>query len=372
MWEAHFNFPSIIVLIVAAMCLFVGVLLWQKRVAQQANRILALALFACALHLIEYGAAISKLTLIYPHLVALSYPLLFCIAPLYYLFLAELIQKSKSTTPKKVRHFIPAILVLVAFIPFYIQSAEEKRAFILSLASQESVKVPLAQWVIMYGHIVQLFIYSFLAIGLLKKIQNEVKQRFSNEVILKIQNLNKIAKVLLGFSIVYFIGTTALAITETYRVEVDFFVVLIFAALLVAFSFSVVSQPQLFTVIKTPQAKSSAINDGVIEKLENIMQSEKPYLNSELKIDELAQMINIPYYQLSEVINKHYQTNFFDFINRNRVEEAKALLTSGNNDKILAVAFDSGFSNKATFNRIFKKTTGFTPSEYKKRSQLAK
>lgn len=371
MWEAHFNFPSIVIFIGAATCFFVAALLWQKKGAKNASRLLAITLLACALHLIEYGAAISKLTLMYPHLVAFSYPLLFCIAPLYYLFLVELLQLSKTIT-KKAQHFIPALLVLVAFIPFYIQSAEEKRTFILSLATAESVEMPMAQWVIMYGHIIQLFIYSFLAIGLIKKIQEKVKQRFSNEVILKIQNLSKIAKVLFGFSIVYFIGTTTLAITQTYRIEVDFFVVLIFAALLVVFSFSVVSQPQLFTTIKIPQAKGEIISKNILEKLERLMESEKPYLNSELKIDDLAQMLNIPYYQLSEVINKHYQASFFDFINKNRVEEAKTLLSNGSNDKILAVAFDSGFSNKATFNRIFKKTTGFTPSEYKKRSQLAK
>ncbi len=371
MWEVQLNFPSVLVLLAAVLCIFVAALLWQKKGMKAANKLLALALLAAAIHLTEYGLAIAQITLKIPHIIAVSYPLLFCIAPLYYLYLHALLHPQQQIIKQQLLHFIPAAIVLLLFIPFYIQSAEEKRAFILSLPKQGYIKVPLAQLIIMFTHIFQLLIYSFLAVRILKKIEIQVLQQFSNNELLKIKKQQTIAKILAIFSVFYFIGTTTLVLTERYRVEIDFFVVLLFALLIIAFAFSVLAQPQYTMAIKVNGSMSGA-NKDLVKKLEEIMGSEKPFLNSDLKIDDLAQMLNIPYYQLSEIINTHYNTNFFDFINHKRVEEAKKLLNSDSNEKILAIAFDSGFSNKATFNRIFKKSTGYTPTQYKNRSQLAK
>jgi AraC-like DNA-binding protein len=371
MWDVQLNFPSVLVLLAATLSFFVAALLWQKKGIKTANKLLALALFAVAIHLTEYGLAIAQITLKFPHIIAISYPFLFCIAPLYYLYLKALLHNQKLPVMQRMLHFIPTAIVLLLFIPFYIQPAEEKRAFILSLAKQGYIKVPLAQLIIMFTHIFQLLIYSFLAVRVLKKIEIQVLQQFSNNELLKIKKQQTIAKALAVFSVVYFIGTTALVLTERYRVEIDFFVVLLFALLIIVFAFSVLAQPQYTAAIKV-NGSMDRVNKGLIKKLEDVIKSEKPYLNSDLKIDDLAQMLNIPYYQLSEIINTHYNTNFFDFINHKRVEEAKKLLDSGSNEKILAIAFDSGFSNKATFNRIFKKSTGYTPTQYKNRSQLVK
>jgi AraC-like DNA-binding protein len=64
-------------------------------------------------------------------------------------------------------------------------------------------------------------------------------------------------------------------------------------------------------------------------------------------------------------------TSFYDFINTYRVEKAKQLLTEGayRNAKVIHIAYDSGFSHKSTFLRSFKKVTGHTPSEFRKKSK---
>ena len=98
------------------------------------------------------------------------------------------------------------------------------------------------------------------------------------------------------------------------------------------------------------------------------MDSNKPYLKSDLKISELADSLTVPYYQLSQLINDEFLVNFYDFINKYRVEEAKKLLIEDtNNYKILAIAYEVGFNSKATFNRVFKKFTDLTPSEFKEK-----
>jgi len=72
---------------------------------------------------------------------------------------------------------------------------------------------------------------------------------------------------------------------------------------------------------------------------------------------------------LSQVINENLNRNFFDFVNRYRVEEAKKLLINldKSRNSILDVAFDSGFNSKSSFNMIFKKYTAMTPSQFRKK-----
>ncbi len=105
------------------------------------------------------------------------------------------------------------------------------------------------------------------------------------------------------------------------------------------------------------------------DQLDELMTTDAPYLNSELNLIKLAQMLDISSHQLSYVINSGYNENFFQFVNRYRVDKAKQLLADDSNNKlsILGIAFESGFSSKTSFNTMFKKMTELTPSEYKKK-----
>lgn len=104
-----------------------------------------------------------------------------------------------------------------------------------------------------------------------------------------------------------------------------------------------------------------------VDKIVHHMQQEKPYLNPQLSLPLLSSELNIPVHQLSKIINEKFGCNFFDFINNYRVQEVKEKLSDEKYDNfsLLGIAFDSGFNSKSTFNRIFKKETGKTPSEYK-------
>ena len=98
------------------------------------------------------------------------------------------------------------------------------------------------------------------------------------------------------------------------------------------------------------------------------MEAEKPYLDADISLPELANKLEIPSHHLSRVINEQLGTNFFDFINQYRIEEVKARINNPEFDKLslLGIAFDSGFNTKSAFNRVFKKMTGLTPSEYRR------
>ena len=96
--------------------------------------------------------------------------------------------------------------------------------------------------------------------------------------------------------------------------------------------------------------------------------SEKPYLNGKLSLSDVAQQLGISVNHLSQVINEQTGMSFFDFVNSYRIEEVKLRLNNSDHENftLLGIAYDSGFNSKSNFNSIFKKFTGFTPSQFAK------
>ncbi|MDE5439017.1 helix-turn-helix domain-containing protein [Elizabethkingia meningoseptica] len=108
--------------------------------------------------------------------------------------------------------------------------------------------------------------------------------------------------------------------------------------------------------------------EALKQKLLSLMETQKPYLDGELNLLKLSELININAHQLSYLMNNGFNENFFQFVNKYRVEYAKKLLSGDPSKKfsILGIAFESGFNSKTSFNTIFKKTMGITPSEFRK------
>ncbi|WP_321308129.1 helix-turn-helix domain-containing protein [Marinifilum fragile] len=103
-------------------------------------------------------------------------------------------------------------------------------------------------------------------------------------------------------------------------------------------------------------------------KMNQLMESEKPYLDPDLNLSSFSQQCNISSHEISETMNGLMNQSFNDYINNYRVEEFKRLskLEAYKNYTILALAFEAGFKSKATFNAAFKKFTNQTPSQFLK------
>lgn len=99
-----------------------------------------------------------------------------------------------------------------------------------------------------------------------------------------------------------------------------------------------------------------------------IIEEEKLYKEMGLSVNDVADKIGVQTYLVSQAINSCLDKNFFEVINRYRVEEAKELLLDETKDylSIVGIGFEAGFSSKTAFNTAFKKYTGMTPSEFKK------
>ena len=104
------------------------------------------------------------------------------------------------------------------------------------------------------------------------------------------------------------------------------------------------------------------------EMFKNHLQVNKPYTQPHLTLSEVAEQLSIPSRHLSYTINRYFNKNFFDIISDHRINEAKRMLKDPNNKKksILEICYDVGFNSKASFNSLFKKKTGLTPSQFRK------
>jgi AraC-like DNA-binding protein len=135
-------------------------------------------------------------------------------------------------------------------------------------------------------------------------------------------------------------------------------------------------QPELFSGIElqTSEKKTAwpLINESerrlIREKVEEVMRSQRPFLDPDLSLDQLAQTVNTTPKKLSHCINEEFGQNFFDYINSARIIEAQRIFREAKDPGItvLEVMYQCGFNSKSSFNTIFKQKTGLTPSAFKK------
>jgi len=134
---------------------------------------------------------------------------------------------------------------------------------------------------------------------------------------------------------------------------------------------NVVTKQQSVVPPKSNRYSNSSLRPEDAKKyaqwLLDYMETEKPYLQRDLTIQMLAQSLNIPKHHLTQTINEQLHKNFYTLVNEYRVNEVKQRIIDPQyaHFTLLAIAHDAGFNSKSTFNNIFKKTIGLTPSAYR-------
>jgi AraC-like DNA-binding protein len=122
---------------------------------------------------------------------------------------------------------------------------------------------------------------------------------------------------------------------------------------------------------EAPRYQRSGLGEREAERLKTrlteLMDREHPWKDSELTLPELAERLATSPHRLSEVLNTELQLTFYDFVNGYRVREVQRRIAEGEAGRLtmLALAMEAGFASKSTFNLVFKKQTGRTPSEYR-------
>lgn len=133
----------------------------------------------------------------------------------------------------------------------------------------------------------------------------------------------------------------------------------------------IILRRDIFEVTTLRTTNKSGLSDKTEEHFKRVIQlieQEKLYRNPALSMDLLAEKSELSNGYLSQIINQKEGKNFYDFINTYRVAEVKAHLVNSKYDhySILGIGLEAGFQSKSTFNAVFKRMTGMTPTQYKK------
>jgi AraC-like DNA-binding protein len=106
------------------------------------------------------------------------------------------------------------------------------------------------------------------------------------------------------------------------------------------------------------------------EQLNALMTDKSIYRDFDITLEKLGDMLLITPHQLSQFLNERLNTNFRQYINSYRIEEAKKLLINNPEQSIISICFTVGFGSKSTLNEIFKKFTGENPSDFRNRHAI--
>lgn len=302
------------------------------------------------------------------------------IAPLIYLYVKSVTKSNFKFLKKHLWHFaIPLSLVTYRFSIFAYDAMQfgfnETQNGILKIELDEPIILPILSVV---GFSVMLLYLAF-TIQLYVNYRQKIKQYFSN--IFKLE-LNWIRNFLIVFTLLFiyssvqdFVGSILvdLGYKERWWLNLLMAVCALYIGLKdyftdttklnkLDFSFS----PKQISIPESPKEVKKDIEDTAIQAISDLMEREKPYLNPDLNLSELAKQANLTRGQLSEIINSGFQMNFNDFVNSYRVNAFKGMLKEGKHEQLslLGIAYECGFNSKATFNRVFKKLTNFSPTQY--------
>lgn len=143
------------------------------------------------------------------------------------------------------------------------------------------------------------------------------------------------------------------------------------AAVLIVMAALVILKPEVFTAIAQPKMIAADLREK-IRRLKQTVKERRLYEDPELTLPSLAAKLAVPVHELSRIINMGLKKNFNDFINELRVQEVSRKMRQAAYDQLtlLAIAYESGFNSKTTFNRVFREVTGKSAAEYK--SELEK
>jgi len=109
--------------------------------------------------------------------------------------------------------------------------------------------------------------------------------------------------------------------------------------------------------------------DIILQALSKCMNEDKFYRDDSLTLEKLARKIKAKPHNVSQALNTYLNQKFYDYVNTYRIEEAKRILSDPKNDeKILSIGFNVGFKSKSSFNKIFKKFTGMSPSQFREQA----
>lgn len=347
---------------------YAGFLLFKKSEVSRSNTIWAIFLFLFGLNILYnvsfwlYGDSdtVSALNMVY-------YVPFSLYGPLFYLYVKTLVSDRKPSARELLLHLLIPILVVLNFIRFYSLSVEAK----LMIENRELD--PNNYIFIAADNVFYFLIASTTIYALASYFTN--KNRYAGDKEMKLWL--KLTSVAFGFFAISWLLYFVLFKSGLIQQSQDYSITImmgVFIGLTSYFGFyhsSVFNGKALKKIFPIIKYKKSGLSKSVLndykKKLLDLMESKSLYLESELKLTDLAVMMNLSRHNTSQIINECFQMSFYEFVNKYRIEEAERMLVDDKDHEmnITDIAYQVGFNNRISFYNAFKKYIGITPTEFR-------
>lgn len=352
---------------------FTALLIVTKKPSSVANKLMSALMFMLFFDLVF---VLIKIKIIEFY----SFPFIaFTYGPILFLYVLFMTTSGKKFSHLNLLHFLPFLAFFVISVIFRDQSMFSNMSDFLVQDKTISLRI-------VYGicFFLSISVYSILAFIAIGKHQKNLKNLVSYTSSQLTLNWLKIISISFYVSYIILFILGGLSIIVNFIPFDPYYTIFIFLALFsFIYGFYIIKQPNLLNSLPYPENDSSEVEkpsrgylrsglnkasaDRLLKDLIDYTETNKPYLNRDLNINTMSELTGIPKHHITEILNEYYMRNFFTFINEYRVKEVILRLNdpSNKNYTIMAIAYDSGFNSKSTFNSIFKTITGYTPTHYK-------
>ncbi|TAI48807.1 helix-turn-helix domain-containing protein [Flagellimonas allohymeniacidonis] len=314
--------------------------------------------FKNQLYAVNYSLTNSYKSLFIP----ISFILL--LGPLIWLYVKSLLENPFKWKPTYWFHFVPAAISFLYY------------TFLLVAPEHMKLQFMFSPFEVQYSHGEQILavllglIYIFLSYRLFQSWKKELPSKNAT---------------LVSWAIRFLAGTTLSFVVWGAMIFINYWIYdfgvatvsynplwLVFALVLLWLGAEVFSNSKFFllnkgiTTVNGSMAMTSEDLSILKNKLHHVMENQKVYLDTNLSLDRLAHALDLNPKQLSALLNGILGISFYDFVNQYRVNEVTDKLKDRDNRKLTieAIANQSGFKSKSSFNAAFRKQLGMTPREF--------
>ncbi len=357
---------------------FLSLLLATKKSINLSDILLAIWMFIIGIHLTSYYTYSLGYWEKYPHLVGVTLPVPLLHGPMLFLYTLYSLRNERKLRKFDYLHFAPALLFYLYMCRFYFfYSVEQKILVDKGLIDDfETFSI-----VAIVSFIFSGLSYPILAYKQLGKYRKLLDDNFSID---RRISLDWLKYCIQGIGILYLSVAMVTLLREGMKMQFPFNADYIFYSIIILFVFCIgffgIRQQHLFSnngnntktmlieLKSTQDYKKSGLKSEdakeIHHRLKQIMSQKMLFTNPQLTLTELALSVDVSVNHLSQVINQYEKVNFHDFVNKYRIEQFIENASKNKKFNLLAHALDAGFNSKSSFNSVFKKHHGMTPSKY--------
>lgn len=322
-----------------------------------------------ALFILDFVIYSSNFHLRFPHAYRISSWVALLFGPLLYFYFKSIVRNFNFKKKNSI-HFLPTFVLLLVLFPVYNQSATDKIKLMLEITdTQRSIDI-----LIFISKTISLTLYAFFIWKL--EFLGQVIKTYNNSIAIWVKSLYKIYIAYIVSYVIY--GISAYIIYTNLSSFIYHFQIAVISAMVIYIAYMAYIQPNIFNnkhvSLKERLFSEKYRKSGLTESLSNelkenlihLLKEDKVYKQSDINLELLSKQLNTTRHNTSQIINEHFNMNFFELINKFRINEAKRLFREdlNGNLNIIDVAYEVGYNNKVTFNKAFKKETSLTPSDF--------